>query len=223
MFTDGLTVLVVGTTRCCFQGVSWSRKDEVSSDMLRRGVGWQGCCLQGAVSCTSSVSWHGYFPFSKTVKHDHKYKTIYWHTHDTTLLAESEEELKSLLIKVKKENKKAGLKLNIQKPKIMAFDPISPVQFSCCSVMSNSLQPQEPQHARPPCPSPTPGVHSDSCLLSHWWHPTISSSVVPFSCLKSFPASGSFLISQFFTSGDQDIGVSASASILPVNIQDWFP
>ena len=115
MFTDGLTVLVVGTQRCCFQGVSWSRKDEVSSDMLRRGVGWQGCCLQGAVSCTSSVSWHGYFPFSKTVKHDHKYKTIYWHTHDTTLLAESEEELKSLLIKVKEESEKAELKLNIQK------------------------------------------------------------------------------------------------------------
>ena len=129
MFTDGLTVLVVGTQRCCFQGVSWSRKDEVSSDMLRRGVGWQGCCLQGAVSCTSSVSWHGYFPFSKTVKHDHKYKTIYWHTHDTTLLAESEEELKSLLIKVKKENKKAGLKLNIQKPKIMAPGPINSQQI----------------------------------------------------------------------------------------------
>ena len=129
MFTDGLTVLVVGTQRCCFQGVSWSRKDEVSSDMLRRGVGWQGCCLQGAVSCTSSVSWHGYFPFSKTVKHDHKYKTIYWHTHDTTLLAESEEELKSLLIKVKEEHEKSGLKLSIQRTKRMAFSSITSQQI----------------------------------------------------------------------------------------------
>ena len=77
---------------------------------------------------------------------------------------------------------------------------------------------------RPPCPSPTPRAYSNS-FLSHWWcHPTISSSVVPFSsCLQSFPASGSFPMSQFFTSGGQSIGVSASASILPINIQDWFP
>ena len=98
----------------------------------------------------------------------------------------------------------------------------SSVQFSC-SVMSNSLRLHGLQHSRPPCPSPTPGVYSNSCPLSQWCHPTISSSVVPFSsCLQSFPASGSFPMSQFFTSGGQSIGVSASTSVLPMNIQDWF-
>ena len=97
------------------------------------------------------------------------------------------------------------------------------VQLSC-SVMSNSLQPHEPQHARPPCPSPTPRVYPNSCPLSWWCHPPISSSVVPFSsCLLSFPASGSFQMSQLFASGDQSIGVSASASVLPINTQDWSP
>ena len=78
------------------------------------------------------------------------------------------------------------------------------------------------QHTRPPCPSPTPGVHPDSRPSSQWCHPAISSSVVPFSHLQSFPASWSFLVSQFFTSGGHSIGVSASASVLPMNIQDWF-
>ena len=97
------------------------------------------------------------------------------------------------------------------------------VQFSR-SVVSDSLWPHEPQHVRPPCPSPTPGVYSKSCPLSWWCHPTISSSVVPFSsCLQFFPASRSFLMSQFFTSGGQSIGVSPSASVLPMNIQNWFP
>ena len=92
------------------------------------------------------------------------------------------------------------------------------------SVMSDSLRPYGLQHARPPCPSPTSGAYSNSCPLSQWCHPTISSSVVPFSsCFQSFPASGSFLMSQFFSSGGQSIGVSASASVLPMNIQDWFP
>ena len=96
-------------------------------------------------------------------------------------------------------------------------------QFSC-SVISDSLRPHEPQHARPPCPSPTPGVHPNLCLSSRWCHPTISSSVVPFSsCLQSFPASGSFPVSQFFTPGGQSIGVSASTSVLPMNTQDWSP
>ena len=99
----------------------------------------------------------------------------------------------------------------------------SSVQFSR-SVMSDSLRPHGLQHARPPCPSPTPGVHSNSCPLSQWCHPTISSSVVPFSsCLQSFPASETFPMSQLFTSGDQDIRTSASASVFPMNIQDWFP
>ena len=98
----------------------------------------------------------------------------------------------------------------------------SSVQFS--SVMSNSLQPHGLQHARPPCPSPTPRVYPNSCPLSQWCHPTISSSVIPFfSCIQSFPASGSFQMSQLFTSGGQSIGVSASASVLPVNTQDWSP
>ena len=97
------------------------------------------------------------------------------------------------------------------------------VQFSH-SVVSNSLQLYELQHARPPGPSPTPAVCSNSCPSSQWCHPTISSSAVSFfSCLQSFPASGSFQMSQFFTSGGQSIGVSASASVLPMNIQDWFP
>ena len=97
------------------------------------------------------------------------------------------------------------------------------VQFSY-SVVSNSLWPRGLQHARPPCLSSTSGVYSNSCPLSQWCHPTISSFVVSFSsCLHSFPASGSFQMSQFFTSGSQSTGVSASASVLPVNIQDWFP
>ena len=99
----------------------------------------------------------------------------------------------------------------------------SSVQFSC-SVMSYSLWPHGLQHARLPYPSPAPGACSNSCPSSRWYHPTISSSVVPFSsCLQSFPASGSFPVSQFFTSGGQSIGALASASVLPVNIQDWFP
>ena len=89
------------------------------------------------------------------------------------------------------------------------------VQFSR-SVVSNSLQSHEPQHSGPPCPSPTPGVHPNPCPLSRWCHPTISSSVIPFSsCLQSFPASGSFPMSQLFTSGSQSIRVSASTSVLP--------
>ena len=98
----------------------------------------------------------------------------------------------------------------------------SSVQLSH-SVMSNSLQPHGLQHTRLPCPSPTPGVYKNSCPLSRWCHPTISSSVVPFSCPQSFPASGSFEMSQLFASGGQSIGVSASTSVLPMNIQDWFP
>ena len=92
------------------------------------------------------------------------------------------------------------------------------------SVVSNSLRPHGLQHTRPPCPSLSPRVCSDSCPLSWWCHPTISSSVTPFSsCFPSFPAPGSFPVSQFFTLGDQSIGVSASASVLPMNIQGWFP
>ena len=88
--------------------------------------------------------------------------------------------------------------------------------------MSNSLQPHGLQHARPSCPSPTPGVYPNSFSLSRWWHPTISSSVIPFSsCLQSFPASWSFQMSQLFTSGGQSIGVTASTSILPMNTHDW--
>ena len=88
---------------------------------------------------------------------------------------------------------------------------------------TDSLRPHGLQHAKPPCLSPTPGVYPNSCPLSRWCHPTISSSVVPFSHLQSFPASGSFQMSQFFASGGQSIGVSASASVLSMNIQDWFP
>ena len=97
------------------------------------------------------------------------------------------------------------------------------VQFSC-SLVADSLQPHEPQHTRPPCPSLTPGVYPNSCPSSWWCHTTISSSVVPFSsCPQPFPASGSFQMSQPFTSGGQSIGVSASTSVFPMNIQGWFP
>ena len=98
------------------------------------------------------------------------------------------------------------------------------VQFS--SVVQSCLTLCDPMDCstRPPCPSPTPRVHSNSCPLSQWCHPTISSSIIPFSSyLQSFPASGSFQTSQFFTSGGQSIGVSASASVLAMNIQDWSP
>ena len=96
-------------------------------------------------------------------------------------------------------------------------------QFSH-SVVSNSLQHHGLQHTRPPCPSPTPRVYANSCPLSRWCHPTISSSVVPFSsCLQSFPASGSFQMSQLFASGGQSIGISASTSVLPMDTQDWSP
>ena len=99
----------------------------------------------------------------------------------------------------------------------------SSVQFSL-SVMSNSLQPHELQHIRPPYSSPTPGVYQNPCPLSRWCHPTISSSVIPFSsCPQSLPASGSFPMSQLITWGGQSIGVSASASVLPMNTQDWSP
>ena len=107
---------------------------------------------------------------------------------------------------------------------------IATLSFDYCSVPfnhssgSNSLQPHGLQHTRPPCPSPTPRAYSNSCPLSWWCHSTISSSVIPFSsCPQSFPASGSFQMSQLFTSGGQNIGVSASTSVLPVNTQDWFP
>ena len=104
--------------------------------------------------------------------------------------------------------------------KICAF---SSFQFSR-SVVPNSLRPHELQYARPPCPSPTPGVYSNSCPSSWWCHPAISSSVIPFSsCPQSLPASGSFPVSQLFAWGGQSIGVSASASVLPVNTQDWSP
>ena len=99
------------------------------------------------------------------------------------------------------------------------FD-ISPIQFSC-SVMSNSLQPHGLQHARLPWPSPIPGACSKSCPSSHWCHLTILSSTIPFSSLQSFPESGSFPMSQYFTSGGQSIGASASKSFLPMNILDW--
>ena len=109
---------------------------------------------------------------------------------------------------------------------IISTFPLWENQFSAVQLLScvRFFVPHELQHARPPCPSPTPGVHPNPCLLSRWCHPTISSSVILFSsCLQSFPASGSFPMSQLFTSGGQNIAVSASTSGLPMNIQDWSP
>ena len=113
--------------------------------------------------------------------------------------------------------------LSVQCPSLpFSVRSIHLVQFSR-SVVTDSLWPHGLQHARPPCRSPTPRVYPNSCPLSRWCHPTISSSVIPFSsCLQSFPASG-LLQCQFFTAGGQSIGVSASTSALPMNIQDWFP
>ena len=106
----------------------------------------------------------------------------------------------------------------IEKESVAKFNS----QFSC-SVLLDYLQPHESQHSRPPCPSPTPGVYSNSCPLSQWCHPVISASVVPFSsCPQSLPASESFPMSQCFAWGGQSIGISASASVLPMNTQDWF-
>ena len=103
---------------------------------------------------------------------------------------------------------------------------ITNVCFSSVQLLSHVrlFTPHGQQHARPPCPSQNPGVYPDSCPSSLWWHPNISSSVVPFSsCIQSFPASGSFQMSQLFTTGGQSIGVSASTSVLPMNTQDWSP
>ena len=114
--------------------------------------------------------------------------------------------------------------MNISERKVVCnYRNMDGPQFSR-PVMSDSVWPHGLQHARLPCPLPTPGAYSNSSPLSRWCHPTISSSVLPFSfCLQSFPASGSFPISQFFASGGQSIGVSDLASVLPMNIQDWFP
>ena len=122
--------------------------------------------------------------------------------------------------------KECSHKLYAQSPtpgnNLNAYQQFSSVQFSH-AVMSDSLWPHGLQHARFPCPSPSPGASSISCPSGQWWHPTISSSAVLFSsCLQSCPAPGSFLMSQFSTSYRQSIGVSASASVLPMNIQDWF-
>ena len=106
----------------------------------------------------------------------------------------------------------------------LCSNPLKWGEWKWVAVMSNSLRPHGLQHTRPPCPSPTPGVYSNSCPLTWWYHPTISSLSSPFSFhLQSFPASGSFPTSQFFTSGGQSIGISASASVLPLNTQDWSP
>ena len=119
--------------------------------------------------------------------------------------------LKCILLSERSQSEKATCCMN---PTTWHF---SSVQFSR-SVVSDSLQPHEPQHARPPCPSPTPGIYTNSCPLSQWCHPAISSSVFPFSsCPQILPASGSFPMSQLFTWGGQSTGVSASASVLPMN------
>ena len=116
-----------------------------------------------------------------------------------------------------------NLKLYMIHIQFSSVAQFSSVQFSC-SVVSDSSRPNEPQHARHPCLSPTPRVHPNPCPLTWWCHPTISSSVVPFSsCPQSFPASGSFQMSQLFASGGQSIGLSPSTWVLPMNTQDWFP
>ena len=136
-------------------------------------------------------------------------------------------ELDQIILKLKWNHKKLQIAKTIfrkeNKAGVIIFSGFSSVQFSR-SVVSNSLRLHESQHARPPCPSPSPGVHSDSRPSSRWCHPAISSSVVPFSsCLQSFPASDSFPMSQRFAWGGQSTGVSASASFLPKKSQGWSP
>ena len=122
-----------------------------------------------------------------------------------------------------------AVELHLMIKKLNIFNGLEKIyQFSSVhfilSVMFDSLQSHGLQNAMPSCPSPTPGVYSNSCPLSRWCHPTISSSAIPFSSpLQSFPALGSFPMSQLFSSGGQSIGISASTSVLPMNIQDWFP
>ena len=129
-------------------------------------------------------------------------------------------------MKMKEEREKVGLKLNIQKTKCIWWciqsHQFSSVQFSR-SVVSDSLRSHESQHARPLCLSPSPGAHSDSCPSSRWCHPAISSSVVPFSCPQSLPASESFPMSQLFAWGGQSTGASALASFLAKKSQGWSP
>ena len=137
------------------------------------------------------------------------------HCKAVSQLLEHQGRLQLLLLLLMKSNWSIKNKLHHQK--------FMSVQFSR-SVLYDSLRPHGLQHARPPCPSPTPGAYSNSCPLSWWRHPAISSSVIPFSsCPQSFPASGSFPMNQLFVSGGQSIGVSASASVLPMNAQDWSP
>ena len=120
-------------------------------------------------------------------------------------------------------NKVMSLLFNILSRLVITFLSKSSVQFSC-SVVFDSLWPRGLHHARPPCPSSKHRVYSNSCPLGQWCHPTSSSSIVPFSsCPRSFPVSGSFPMTQFFTSGGQNIGVSASTSVIPMNTQDWSP
>ena len=126
------------------------------------------------------------------------------------------------------ERKKLESILITSSPKCLTFNLsfifVTAFEFSSVAQYCPTLQHHGLQHARPPCPSPAPGVHSNSCPLSQWCHPLISSSVVPFSSsLQYFPASGSFQMSQFFASHSQSIGVSASVSVLPMNTQDWSP
>ena len=123
-----------------------------------------------------------------------------------------------------RQHNKPCLSLSLELQILCPIHKLLSVQFSHL-VVSDSLRPHGLQHTRPPCPSPTPRACSNSCPSSWWYHPTISSSVVPFSSclLQSFPEPGSFPVSQFFTSGGQSIGVSGSESVLPTNIQDWFP
>ena len=123
-----------------------------------------------------------------------------------------------LLLGMKTEEHKVIRSFFHPRTSVKFFSP----QFSR-SVVSNTFRPHGLQHARPPCQSPTPGAYSNSCPLGPWCHRIMSSSVIPFSYLQSFPTSGSFPVSQFFTSGGQSFGVSASASVFPMNIQGWSP
>ena len=180
------------------------------------------CCNWALLSTTALVFWTTWTPTTGTcLLHGEKRITSLWHSDKVKRVSGDTSKLNN-----PKKSSSECLGDSFMSLFMCAFDKCYLGQFSSVQslIMSESLWPHGPQHSRPPCPSPTPGVYSDSCPLSRWCHPTISSSVVPFSsCLQSFPASGSFPMSRLFTSGGQSIGVSAATSILPVNIQDWSP
>ena len=179
------------------------------------------------VFSTLRIMWSKYWSFNFTINISNKYSGLISFRINWFDILAVRRTLKSLLqhhnLKILILRCSAFFTIQLSHLYMTTEKIISSVQFIRL-VRSDSLQPHEPQHARPPCTSPTPRLHPNPCPLSQWCHQTISYSVIPFSsCPQSFPASGSFQMSQLFAWGGQSIGASASTSVLPMNTQDWFP